>query len=614
MKKFLTLLCLLTCALTGWAAGISETPTTELTTGYYVIRVFSNKTKADGNLMYFGTSDKYQNAACTDAPNTTTNSFDTESIKKYIWKVTVNDDKTIQLSSYIAPTYYFGSLTDKGAGPSNNNNIMSTTAGNYTLETAEDAYPNCFYLHTPGNNTTHYAYNQLGADNSSTHPIGFWSAKGTGGEAIKCRFYAVDPTNLGPVTITYNIKYNGETKLTNTINNCIKGSDFPAASIPSFVNVTLPSGKIGETTTYDLDATISMPFETGNHWYYLAFANVEEDKANGGYWYNSKYNGATTNYIALGNTSGVVEKKLDNDKYLWRVEGNPFDGFKFYVKDGKHLVTPAVTGDGVNNRPYLASETPSGEYDTFTLTQFEGSNNTAAVIVRVKDHNTWIMNSRDQKLAYWTSSNNTKTGSVLRFYDTLPELTLNTLGDKSYATYYLPFAAKVPEGVTAYAGVVNDGIVKLTAFTNGVIPANTGALLVANSNVTTATLTLADDSEATTISNDLKGVLTTTELSSITDNEQVRIFSKKGDVAGFYKPNTNITTLAANKVYVMAPNTNTSALALNFGQEITGIDQVVSGVVENNESNAAIYDLAGRRVAKAVKGVYVKNGKKFIVK
>ena len=125
MKKFLTLLCLLTCALTGWAAGISETPTTELTTGYYVIRVFSNKTKADGNLMFFN-----NNTAYTDAPATTTNSFNTESIKKYIWKVTVNEDKTIQLSSYIAPTYYFGSLTDKGVNPNNCNNIMSTTAGN----------------------------------------------------------------------------------------------------------------------------------------------------------------------------------------------------------------------------------------------------------------------------------------------------------------------------------------------------------------------------------------------------------------------------------------------------------------------------------------------------
>lgn len=64
----------------------------------------------------------------------------------------------------------------------------------------------------------------------------------------------------------------------------------------------------------------------------------------------------------------------------------------------------------------------------------------------------------------------------------------------------------------------------------------------------------------------------------------------------------------------MAPASSTASLALNFGQEITGIDQVLNEVVENNENNAAIYDLTGRRVAKAVKGVYVKNGKKFIVK
>lgn len=609
MKKFLTLLCLLTCALTGWAAGISETPTTTLTTGYYVIRVFSNKTKADGNLLFFN-----NNTAYTDAPATTTNSFTTESIRKYIWKVTVNKDNTIQLSSYVAPTYYFGSLTDKGVNPNNCNNIMSTTAGNYTLHTAGEGYPNCFYLSTPGNNTTQYVYNQGGANNNAVHTIGFWSATGTEGEVAKCRFHAVDPENLDPVTITYNIKYNGYTKDAQTFNNCIKGSDFPAAEVPSFVNVTIPSGKIGETTTFDLNATIDMPFKTGNHWYYFSFAE-EQGNDHKGYLYNCNYNDATTNYIALGQASGVIEKKLDNDKYLWRIEGDPFGGFKLYVKDGKHLVTPAVTGDGETNYPYLATTTPSGEFDTFTLAPYTGNNNTNAVIVRVKGHDTWVMNSRGSKLAYWTGANNASQGSALRFEDTLPELTLHTLGDKSYATYYLPFAAKAPEGVTAYAGVVNNGNVQLTAFTNGVIPANTGALLVANSDVTTATFTLADNSEATTISNnDLKGVLTTTDLNSITNSDQVRIFSKKGDVAGFYKPNTNITTLAANKVYVMAPASSTASLALNFGQEITGIDQVLNEVVENNENNAAIYDLTGRRVAKAVKGVYVKNGKKFIVK
>lgn len=610
MKKFLTLLCLLTCALTGWAAGISETPTTTLTTGYYVIRVFSNKTKADGNLLFFNKSD---NTAYTDAPATTTNSFTTESIRKYIWKVTVNKDNTIQLSSYVAPTYYFGSLTDKGVNPNNCNNIMSTTAGNYTLHTAGEGYPNCFYLSTPGNNTTQYVYNQGGANNNAVHTIGFWSATGTEGEVAKCRFHAVDPENLDPVTITYNIKYNGYTKDAQTFNNCIKGSDFPAAEVPSFVNVTIPSGKIGETTTFDLNATIDMPFKTGNHWYYFSFAE-EQGNDHKGYLYNCNYNDATTNYIALGQASGVIEKKLDNDKYLWRIEGDPFGGFKLYVKDGKHLVTPAVTGDGETNYPYLATTTPSGEFDTFTLAPYTGNNNTNAVIVRVKGHGTWVMNSRGSKLAYWTGANNASQGSALRFEDTLPELTLHTLGDKSYATYYLPFAAKAPEGVTAYAGVVNNGNVQLTAFTNGVIPAKTGALLVANNDVTTATFTLADDSEATTINNDLKGVLTTTELSSIANSDQVRIFSKKGDVAGFYKPNTNITTLAANKVYVMAPANSTASLALNFGQEITGIDQVLNEVVENNENNAAIYDLTGRRVAKAVKGVYVKNGKKFIVK
>lgn len=45
--------------------------------------------------------------------------------------------------------------------------------------------------------------------------------------------------------------------------------------------------------------------------------------------------------------------------------------------------------------------------------------------------------------------------------------------------------------------------------------------------------------------------------------------------------------------------------------ETSGIETV--NTVQNTD-NAPVYDLSGRRVTKAAKGIYIKNGKKFIVK
>lgn len=62
------------------------------------------------------------------------------------------------------------------------------------------------------------------------------------------------------------------------------------------------------------------------------------------------------------------------------------------------------------------------------------------------------------------------------------------------------------------------------------------------------------------------------------------------------------------------PKTSGASLALrfNFGGETTAIESVLNNGVN---ANAPIYDLSGRRVNNAVKGgIYIQNGKKFIVK
>ena len=85
---------------------------------------------------------------------------------------------------------------------------------------------------------------------------------------------------------------------------------------------------------------------------------------------------------------------------------------------------------------------------------------------------------------------------------------------------------------------------------------------------------------------------------------------------GFYWMNTTgaAFTNGAHKAYLkLAKNTFVGSQAVNgfpFNGTTTGIEQIEAGADAKN----AIYDLSGRRVNKAAKGIYILNGKKVLVK
>ena len=583
MKKVFTLFLLLLCVATGWA-GVDPTPTTDIESGTYVIKAFSEKNET-GGYVFLNNSNAYADA--------NTKNFEELIYKTYLWTVTKNTDGSITITSFSDATKSFP------ANPSNTQTFtLNNTAGSYTLQPAGESYPNCFYLKIG----SHYVYANGSSGNNN---LGFWNAQG--GPAVKACFYKA---TTDKVSVTYKYTHNGKTLKTVTGQ---WGGGFPypkLLELPDYVTSTLPEGTVpNEDVTKEIPVTWNdMPFKE-NQWYFVKLGCVTTTSQNG-YLYDKNDNATQIDM-------GVTTKDLSTTNYLWKFEGDPFNGYTLTSAYGHKLVTPAVSGNGGTTFAYAASTAPTNGFDTWVVykpTTAPNVINNKGFFLAVKDHATWKLNSRTvpntttNALSFWTEGSGD--GSGIFVDAALPEITLNTLNNKNYATYYLPFAAKAPEGVTAYAGTINNGNVQLTEYANGVIPANKGVVLVSDTK-TTATFTLADASEVTEQTNELKGVLTNTELSSVESSDQVRIFSKKDNVAGFYKPNSGITTLAANKAYIMAP-TNEGALVLNFaGGEVTGINQAT---INATEANAPIYDLTGRRVAKAVKGIYVKNGKKFIVK
>lgn len=186
------------------------------------------------------------------------------------------------------------------------------------------------------------------------------------------------------------------------------------------------------------------------------------------------------------------------------------------------------------------------------------------------------------------------------------EIDMTAQGDKKYASAYLPFGVSNVAGATAYTGALNadKNAIDMTATT--AVPANTGFVLVGTENKATLTIGTADAISGT---NALTGSNFNTALTDATRANYL-VFGVNAGNVGFYAPSSSVTSIPANKAYINASAVAGSAIALNFGNTVTGIN---AATINNGENNAPIYDLSGRRVWAPVKGgLYIQNGKKLV--
>lgn len=188
------------------------------------------------------------------------------------------------------------------------------------------------------------------------------------------------------------------------------------------------------------------------------------------------------------------------------------------------------------------------------------------------------------------------------------EVALASVGDAAYATAYLPFAVNEVSGATAYTGAYNAANSTLDMTETTAIPANTGVVLKGTADATTAVLTIGEAAEATS---GLTGTLAPITLADDTRANYLVLGTNEGAI-GFYKPSATVASIPANKAYLANTTQATQAVALNFGGTPTGITGIEAA---DSDSNAPLYDITGRRVNGTAKGgIYIQNGRKFIVK
>ncbi len=192
------------------------------------------------------------------------------------------------------------------------------------------------------------------------------------------------------------------------------------------------------------------------------------------------------------------------------------------------------------------------------------------------------------------------------------------IDEYKYMTLYLNYAAKVPEGVAAYAvSGVENGKLNLKSV-GDVIPENTPVIVEGEANPNPYSFTYVAPVAAYAETNLLKGTWLDSYVTPTTGYDAyVMALDEENDriVMGKAMLNANSGTTQfwnrANKAYLELPQEVAAGAAMfsfGRGEGTTGIDSVeLSG-------EAVIYDLAGRRVEKMEKGIYIVNGRKVVIK
>lgn len=168
-------------------------------------------------------------------------------------------------------------------------------------------------------------------------------------------------------------------------------------------------------------------------------------------------------------------------------------------------------------------------------------------------------------------------------------------------TLCLPFAAAIPEGVSAYTLTYSSGDKAKATAVEATIPANTPVLLNGSGEKTFTGASVDIDADAENVSGSLTGVF-----ASATVPVNSYVLQKQGENVGFYRVDAeDPITIKPFRAYLTAA---ASARSISITYDgITGINDVKVNKVGEKD---VYYNLNGQRVSNPTKGIFIKNGVK----
>lgn len=525
-------------------------------TGYYTLKNYSRGKYLDAafsltNSIIASTNDNYQSEA---------------------WLLTKNDDGTYSLKNYISGSYISGS-TDTQFFDRSTNYSFSSTAQNFKF------YPN-------------YGGRALTA------------VIGTGNQ---CRNISINES--GTVTEVAQGNKIGEdcswslVKVDNPTTLNRDGNAYEALKIARLLPV------LADNVNTTLTAYAAERSETNA----TAFADAVK----------------ACTYVRIKNVENsdfALSVNADGSKPHANASSNSEAGqiwkLAFVEKDGKRMLKL----HHLNSGKYMGVVTPVGDKSTTSTMQnleqgaewsFSSISGSDGAFHIVDGYNRWMNCELDEahkgNINAWNDGNATCNRWTVTIAENI-EVALTAVGDHTYATTFLPFpVSAVSEGVKAYTGSYDANQKLVTLKETAAIPVNTGVVLMGETAAaTTATLTIGENATMTE-KGDFEG---TTTAIALDDNNRSNylVLGRKSDAQseiGFFKPLAS--KIPANRAYIRNFNgSGVSSVNVNFGT-VEGIGSVVTETAE--DANSPIFDLSGRRVMHTVKGgLYIRNGKKFLVK
>ena len=224
-----------------------------------------------------------------------------------------------------------------------------------------------------------------------------------------------------------------------------------------------------------------------------------------------------------------------------------------------------------------------------------------------------VMFYNDGTLGHWGSVSQNGDGAWYIIPATELDIEVTSAG---WATTCLPFDVVLPEELTAYAlidvsGVNGEETGSVSLISKAGIKANQGALLKGDAGTYTLSI---EETSSNWDANKLSGTTVAKDMSAVEGDVYLLTSDGAGSaqlskLALAEEATDAQKTLPANKAYLNIAPSATRFLVFNFGDDnVTAIE----GIEAENTADAVVYDLAGRRVQKAQKGLYIVNGKKVI--
>ena len=200
----------------------------------------------------------------------------------------------------------------------------------------------------------------------------------------------------------------------------------------------------------------------------------------------------------------------------------------------------------------------------------------------------------------------------VEYYEQVEGVVANQDPDKTsdyWCTYYNPTTnVKVSTaGVSIYKAALSGETLALSKVDGNVIKGGQAVVLKSTVGGELEMEETPDDATGDYTGNELKG---TTE--AINGNGKIYVLNyTQENGVGFYQLSAN-GTLGANKAYLEYNGSNARAFfSFGFDDETSGIENTSS---TDDTNRGEVYDLQGRQVKQPARGLYIKSGKKVVIK